>query len=195
MTPIAKEDLVSVILEYQVTHLHQQLEAAKREVLQCSGSISSAVASSLSSAPVLLAGSSSGVVGGELSVVGEQLVVRPEPQRGLSIFQPERPAGSHESSRGGGISDGVGGGVNSSGIIGGAVSQREVKGMVDVSTQTQPCIATSQSFDSLYTLQLPGQTDAVWQSEETLVCAYDTSQHRSILVSIAMSPNTLFTCV
>ena len=188
--PIAKEDLVSAILQDQVTHLHQQLEAAKREVSQCSANTSS-VASSLSSTPAVSAGTSSGMVGEDHSVVEGQLLVLPESQGRLSLFQLERPASSHEGNSGGGIS-GVGVGVNSSVVIGSAVSQREVKCVVDVGTQTQPCMGMSQSFDSLYTMQLPGQTDAVWRSEEALVCM--TTEVYTLSV-YHLTPNALCVCV
>ena len=167
--PIAKEDLVSAILQNQVTRLHQQLEDAKFELSQGSVNTSSAMASSFSSAPVVSAGTSSDVVEEEFSMLDGRLLVLPESEGGPSVFQLGRPA-----SGGGGISDGVGGVNSSDGIILGASSQRE-KGVVDVATQTPSNMDTSRSCDSLYTMQLPGQTDSMWRSEEALVCMYDST--------------------
>lgn len=178
--PIAKEDLVSAILQDQVTHLHQQLEAAKREVSQCSVNSSSVTASSFSSTPAVSEGTNSGMVGEGPSVLQGQLLMLPESEGGLSLFELGRPS----SSSGGGVSDGVGvgsvgvsvgvsvggAGMNISDISRGALSQREGKAVVDVGTQTRPSVEMSQSCDSLYAMQLPGQTDSMWRSEETLVC-------------------------
>ena len=172
--PIAKEDLVSAILQNQVTRLHQQLEDAKFELSQGSVNTSSAMASSLSSAPVVSAGTSSDVVEEEFSMLDGRLLVLPESEGGPSVFQLGRPASGSEGSGGGGISDGVGGVNSSDGIILGASSQRE-KGVVDVATQTPSNMDTSRSCDSLYTMQLPGQTDSMWRSEEALVCMYDST--------------------
>ena len=167
--PIAKEDLVSAILQDQVTHLHQQLEAAKREVSQCSVNSSSVTASSLSSTPAVSEGASSGMVGEGPSVLEGQLLVLPESQGELSLFELGRPSSSSEGSSGVGVG-GAGGNIRD--ISRGALSQREGKTVVDVGTQTRPSVDMSQSCDSLYTMQLPGQTDSMWQIEETLVRTY-----------------------
>ena len=189
MKPIAKEDLVSAILQNQVTRLHQQLEAAKLELSQGSVNTSSAMASSLSSVPVVSAGTSSDTVEEEFSMLDGRLLVLPESEGGPSVFQLGRPAsGSEGSGGGGGVSDGVGGVNSSDAITLGASSQRE-KGVVDVGTQTPSNMDTSRSCDSLYTMQLPGQTDSVWRSEETLV---RMTAHRSVSCQSSIHHPILF---
>lgn len=172
--PIAKEDLVSAILQNQVTCLHQQLEAAKLELSQSSVNNSSAMASSLPSMPVVSAGTRNDMVEEEFSMVDGQLLVLPESERGPSIFQLGRPSSGSEGSGGRGISAGVVGVNGSDDIILGASLQRE-KGTADVGTQTPSNMDTSRSYDSLYTMQLPGQTDSMWRSEETLVHMCDST--------------------
>ena len=124
--------------------------------MQCSVN-SSTVVSSLISTPTLSAGTTTD--GGEPSTLQGHLLVLPEPVEESSEVQSVSPPSNGEGSSGTGA---VGGGGKSSGNFQAGV-------LIDVGTQTWPTVDSVQSCNSVCSLQLPGQTDSIWQSEETQV--------------------------